>query len=221
MTEPEITWDMMRQTHHGIMGAAISTWWNGISLPAIESELHADRVIIAGGVGEKGGFKSDFLLLSLAGGVIADLDPVCGYPHVAATLDLIAVVAAVDTPKLRLTARVPGDLGNLIHITLTNPAAINIPLAVIARGQEITVTLATNGAGTITTTPAQLKTALEANATVMELVSVTTITASAGTMKAAAIDYLEGGDGRTAYVLEKRTTNRAIVSIICGEPRSK
>lgn len=94
------------------------------------------------------------------------------------------------------TAKTYGVLGNKISLKLVDPKANSQALAVSVSGQAITVSLATSGAGAITTTAALLKTALEANTAANALVGVVNTGAStgAGTLAALATTFLSGGE---------------------------
>ncbi len=85
----------------------------------------------------------------------------------------------------------PGTGGNSIKITLVDPSANDEPLAVAVTGKEIVVTLATGGAGAITSTAAQVVTALNANEVVAEFAIFT-----------ADIESNDGGSGACGAVAE-------------------
>jgi hypothetical protein len=97
---------------------------------------------------------------------------------VAATVN---VNPAGDDNGLTYTARTYGAAGNNISVRYVDPAANSQSIAVSVVGTAITVSLATNGGGTITSTAAQVKTAIEANATATNLVSVAIMTSDSGT----------------------------------------
>lgn len=96
---------------------------------------------------------------------------------------------------LTWTAKLAGILGNKISVRLVNPLANNAALAVSVVGQAITVSLATGVGGAITTTAAQVKTAIEANAAANALVAVTHTSPSTGAaaVTAMAATFLAGG----------------------------
>ncbi len=81
-------------------------------------------------------------------------------------------VLGTDNSGLVLTAKTAGISGNQISIALVNPMENSAVLGVVATGTMITVNLATSGAGAITSTAAQIKTAIEANATANALITV-------------------------------------------------
>jgi len=98
--------------------------------------------------------------------------------------DAVAASANVnptgDDNGLTFTAKTYGAAGNNISIRYVNPAANSASLEVSVAGPSITVSLATNGGGTITSTAAQVKTAIEANAAASALVSVAIMTSDSG-----------------------------------------
>ena len=97
---------------------------------------------------------------------------------------------------LTWTAKLTGALGNTVSIFLRDPKSNNATLSVSSSGTDITVNLATGPTGTITTTAAQVKTAIEANTSAAALVTVANTGASTG---ASAVtpsprpQYLSGG----------------------------
>ncbi len=108
-----------------------------------------------------------------------------------------AIAAAVlVNQSLTYTAKVAGALGNSITIALIDPSAINTPLSVAVVGSAISVTLATNGAGTITSTGNAVEAAINANPAAAALVLVTGTNGSALTA-IAATPLASGTDGGT------------------------
>lgn len=97
---------------------------------------------------------------------------------------------------LTWTAKLAGVLGNKISVKLVKPNANSAALAITVAQQAITVNLATSSEGAITTTAAQLKTALEANAAANALVGVANTGAStgAGALAAVPLSFLSGGE---------------------------
>lgn len=87
---------------------------------------------------------------------------------------------AGDDNALTFTAVKYGAEGNRISIAYVDPAANSQSLAVSVDGYAITVSLATNGGGTITSTAAQVKAAIEASAPAAALVTCTINTADSG-----------------------------------------
>jgi len=82
---------------------------------------------------------------------------------------------------LTFTAKSYGASGNGISISYLDPAANSQSLSVTVAGQAIIVSLATNGGGSITSTAAQVKAAIEAVQAAANLVTVTIMTSDSGT----------------------------------------
>jgi uncharacterized protein len=95
------------------------------------------------------------------------------------------------TAALTITAATPGTAGNGISIRLRNPGAASQTLSVALSGQAITVNLATDNAGVITSTADAIKTALEANAAIDALVAV--VSGGTGVVTPTAAVLLSGG----------------------------
>jgi phage tail sheath protein FI len=81
---------------------------------------------------------------------------------------------------LTFTSKLDGELGNSSSLRLVNPGANNAPLSISVSGRDVTVNLATGVTGAITTTAAQLKTAIEANTAANALFTITNTGASTG-----------------------------------------
>lgn len=96
---------------------------------------------------------------------------------------------------LTFTANPAGTLGNAIAVRLRNPVANNAALAVAVSNQVITVSLATGAGGALSSTAAQVKTAIEAKAEANALVTVTNTGGSdgSGVMGALNTSFLSGG----------------------------
>lgn len=106
-------------------------------------------------------------------------------------VDTVGAFASLVNQGLTYTAVEIGAAGNDITIALIDPAANSEPLAINVTGNDIVVTLATDGGGAITTTATQLQAALDADGDVTALV---TVTGSGGTaLNALAEDNLENG----------------------------
>lgn len=113
-------------------------------------------------------------------------------PEVKAAL-AIGVVASNNA--LTFTSKLTGVLGNNISLKLVKPNANSAALSVSVIGQAITVNLATSNVGAITTTAAQLKTAIEANAAANALVTIANTGGSTGASAVTALPttFLTGG----------------------------
>lgn len=123
----------------------------------------------------------------------------------AATIDT-GVVG--DNNALTWTAKDLGFAGNGISVALVDPAGNNQAIAVNVADNNISVSLATDGAGAITSTAANIITAIEANAAANALVSVANTGAStgAGVVAAVAATNLAGGkDGEAPTVAQYNT----------------
>lgn len=111
---------------------------------------------------------------------------------------------------LTFTALAPGVGGNEISIVYVDPEENDAALTVTVSGAAITVNLATSEVGAITTTAAEIKTAIEAHAVADTLVAVTILTSDTGTgddgsgvVTAMAEASLTGGAGTGIGVLAK------------------
>lgn len=117
--------------------------------------------------------------------------------------------ALLTNQGLTYTSKYPGAAGNSITITLVDPVADGA-LAITVVGNAISVSLA-QAAGVITTTASQLKTALEANTSVMNLITVSGSGASALTALATTnlatgtdgtiLNFTKGSDSFNIYVV--------------------
>jgi phage tail sheath protein FI len=90
----------------------------------------------------------------------------------------IGVVA--NNNALTFTSKLAGEIGNSSSIRLVNPNANSATLSVSVSGRDVAVNLATDSSGAITTTAAQVKTAVEANTTANALFTITNTGASTG-----------------------------------------
>jgi hypothetical protein len=82
---------------------------------------------------------------------------------------------------LTFTAVNSGAAGNAVHIVYVDPAGNDAVLGVVVAGSVITVNLATSGIGAITSTAAQVRTAILASAPAALLVGVALKAANDGT----------------------------------------
>lgn len=118
-------------------------------------------------------------------------------PSTAATLSTALAGANND---LDYTAATAGSAGNSITIRYVDPGAISQALAVSVLASAITVSLATDGAGAITSTAGQISTAIAALPAAAALVSSANKAANDGTgvVIAMAATALAGGLDPTA-----------------------
>lgn len=107
-----------------------------------------------------------------------------------------------DDNGLTITAVAFGAAGNGISISYVDPGAHNASLAVSVVGRDITVSLATGSDGSITSTAAQIHTALATSRDASALVSSDIDVSDSGSgddgsgiVTAMARDYLAGGAG--------------------------
>ena len=94
---------------------------------------------------------------------------------------------------LTYTAVKYGESENDIQVVHVDPAANNAALAVSVVGRVITVSLATDGAGVITSTAAEVVAAIAGSAAAAALVVATDENAGAGVVNAKAAATLTGG----------------------------
>jgi len=103
-------------------------------------------------------------------------------------LEAIAQTAKAGTPKtpvastgsielntgisLDFTAKTKGEAGDLITVNLIDPEAENATIDVVVNGNEIDITLASSDVPAITSTAAQVKTAIEATPAAHALIAV-------------------------------------------------
>lgn len=115
-----------------------------------------------------------------------------GGSSIAATLTTALTGANND---MVFTADTAGSGGNAITVAYVDPAAISQSLGVVVAGSAITVNLATDGAGAITSTAAQVKTAIDASGPAAALVNVANAggDTGAGVVTAMAAAALSGG----------------------------
>lgn len=87
-----------------------------------------------------------------------------------------------DGSTFYVTSRAYGsDGGNAISVALADPGTPNAPLSVSVTGTDVTVHLATNGSGQVTSTAAQVVAALNADTAGAKLLTAGTYRGNAGT----------------------------------------
>ena len=96
---------------------------------------------------------------------------------------------------LTFTAVISGFAGNKISIAFVNPEANSSPLSVSVTGAAINVSLATNSSGAVTSTAAQIITALAGNTAAAALLSASNTSGSsgAGVVTPFTSQFLSGG----------------------------
>lgn len=103
--------------------------------------------------------------------------------------------ATLSNQSVTYTAKEAGTAGNAISITLVDPSGNDEELAVSVAGTDISVSLATDGSGAITTTGTELAEALTQHAAARALVSVSSVAVVA--LTALAKTSLSGGTDQT------------------------
>lgn len=113
-----------------------------------------------------------------------------------ATAATLTLGRASDNTGITLTAATAGLAGNQISVALVDPAANSATLAVAVSGNAITVTLATDASGVITSTVGDVITAINGDGDASALVAAANLTGSDGTglAKATGVSrFLAGG----------------------------
>lgn len=136
--------------------------------------------------------------------------------------ELVAAVAATKTfgvtNSIILTAKQAGAAGNAIAMQIINGGISNLSIVVSVSGNLILVTPITDGSGVITSTPAQIKVAMDAVPALTALVDVTT--AGTAAMVAVALGALTGGadagPGTFATVKIAGTATNASLTVVPG-----
>lgn len=129
--------------------------------------------------------------------------------HAKVAKDAYTTVLGGGDDDLTFTANQYGDSG--ITIEYVDPAANSQSLAVTVNGKHISVSLATDGGGSITSTAALIKTAIEAHAIASLLVTVTVPGTSTGVVAAITPKALTGGQNPVGQVLEASTADGDII----------
>lgn len=137
-------------------------------------------------------------------------------PSTAATL---STALTGNNNDLLFTAVTAGADGNDITIRYVDPAAISQALAVSVLGTAITVSLATDGAGAITSTAAQVDAAIDALPAAAALVTPANKAANDGTgvVTALAATALTGGLTPTATLFDVTGVVQVKVFARCTE----
>jgi hypothetical protein len=117
-------------------------------------------------------------------------------PGATPTVQATMITSLTGTNNdLAFTAVPAGRLGNWIIVRYIAPVTSNAALGVVVTGREITVNLATNGSAQITTTAAQIKTAIEASAAASALVTVANAAGNNGSGAVTAMGDQDLADG--------------------------
>lgn len=125
------------------------------------------------------------------------------------------------------TAGSDATVGRQVFVRFVDPGANNSPLSVSVstpsgNDKLITVNLATNGSGTITSTASDIATAIAGNATANALVSVSQVGNGSGVVSAVAQTGLTGGaDAGTLNLYDNRAIGSAgNLNIVLADPGS-
>lgn len=124
---------------------------------------------------------------------VDNLDKAVVGKYVAAKFAKLTANSNVENGALFLEALVAGTDGNSISLTLVDPSANTQTLGVSATGTAITVSLATDGTGVITSTVKSVAEALNADTDVKDLAKASYGGTGAGLVAAAALANLSGG----------------------------
>jgi hypothetical protein len=123
------------------------------------------------------------------------------------TSQVLAKRAVFTTPlvssvndQLKFYARTGGSGGNDINVRYINPLANNATLSVTEDDGVITVNLATNGSGVVTTTAANVRSAIEANVGANNLVFIRNVGNGSGVVAAMPPSPLVGGEDPRRYL---------------------
>lgn len=108
-----------------------------------------------------------------------------------------SLIAFVNN-NIVLTANASGPSGNLISASISEPGIPNSPLTVAWVGTQLSVTLATDGASRITTTAAQLVSAVNAHPSSVLTAALAAGSDGSGVAQPLAESHLSGGDAGSA-----------------------
>jgi hypothetical protein len=109
-----------------------------------------------------------------------------------------ATLIAFVSNNVVLTAHAPGPSGNLISASISEPGIPNSPLTVAWVGPQLSVTLATDGAGRVNSTAAQVVAAVNANPSSVVTATLAAGSDGSGIAQPLAESNLTGGEAGTA-----------------------
>lgn len=132
--------------------------------------------------------------------VLTDITQKVRKKNTASVAATLATGVVGNNNAITFTAKTAGTAGNGIKVQLKDPAAASQALSVSIAGDTIVVSLATSGASAITSTAADIITAVNAHLTAKTLVSAANTGAStgAGVVVAVAATALAGGTDGSA-----------------------
>ncbi|MCR9385293.1 phage tail sheath C-terminal domain-containing protein [Vibrio metoecus] len=112
----------------------------------------------------------------------------------AATAAALTIGTAILNDGLKLTAVKTGTEGNAISVEVLAPMAASSELAVIVNNNKISIQLASDESGALTTTAAELVTALMADPATKALVTAVALGDGSGDVAPVSRAYLSGGE---------------------------
>ncbi|WP_158118982.1 phage tail sheath C-terminal domain-containing protein [Vibrio metoecus] len=112
----------------------------------------------------------------------------------AATSAALTIGTAILNDGLKLTAVKTGTEGNAISVEVLVPTAASSELAVTITNNKISIQLASDESGALTTTAAELVTALMADPATKALVTAVALGNGSGDVAPASRSYLSGGE---------------------------
>lgn len=116
--------------------------------------------------------------------------------YTAATFATLDTGVVANNNAITFTSKIPGNAGEAIKVQLKDPGANNAALKVTMENDTIVISLATDGAGAITSTAAQVIAAVSSALVVKDYVSAANTGASTGAaaVVAVAATALAGAD---------------------------
>ncbi|MVE47100.1 phage tail protein [Vibrio cholerae] len=120
----------------------------------------------------------------------------------AATAAALTIGTAILNDGLKLTAVKTGTEGNAISVDVLAPTAASAELAVTVTNKKISIQLASDESGVLTTTAAELVTALMADPAAKALVTAVALGDGSGDVAPVSRAYLSGGENEP-FPLEK------------------
>jgi len=184
-------------------GKCVSDWLKGFDL----NKAYSNKTVQLN-QGEDLG-TGTVLGMVTATGLWEILDPVAGdgsenaagilWDDANATGVAATLTSGVGTSQLVFTSNQIGLAGNEISVALVDPAGNSQALAVSESLNAITVSLETDGGGTIVSTADEVKAALDGDATIAALISTTSggtgvVVADAQTNLTGGVDYASDND---------------------------
>ncbi|EOC7933771.1 phage tail sheath C-terminal domain-containing protein [Vibrio cholerae] len=112
----------------------------------------------------------------------------------AATSAALTIGTAILNDGLKLTAVKTGTEGNAISVEVLAPTAASAELAVTVTNNKISIQLASDESGALTTTAAELASALMADPAAKALVTAVALGDGSGDVAPASRSYLSGGE---------------------------